>query len=242
VSHANQHSRAHNQLDLDECPLGSGDCNASRGSTCAFAEIVRLCRIYITGVFPWPLQFCLEPSANHWLVRELCMGYAHRRCGLCRGLFPLGQIHGRQGAYSNCGSTTVITTRIPFTMAGMDELWRLSLLHSQLVSIDHHGVLRPTDDSIRHVRGDNNALQVIAQLTPIAPTGEATSVNVAKRGRGHSSVASTTNYHPISRRPYLSCLNGCLLCWDPAGRIHSGGGIVLGFDIHQLGCRNFRPG
>jgi hypothetical protein len=51
VSHANQHSRAHNQLDLDECPLGSGDCNASRGSTCSFDFVGFILLAFFLGLF-----------------------------------------------------------------------------------------------------------------------------------------------------------------------------------------------
>jgi hypothetical protein len=54
----------------------------------------------------------------------------------------------------------------------MDEFWSLPFLYGQFVSsaLDLYGMLTCT--SIRHVRGNDNALQVVAQLSPIAPTGK----------------------------------------------------------------------
>jgi hypothetical protein len=153
----------------------------------------------------------------------------------------MGETHGPESTDSDRSFAEVFTPRLPFALAWVDEFWGLSVLHGQFV--------RPCQlfsmssrHSIRHVRGNDNALLVAAQLAPIAPTGTLSSVRQsnANGDRRNRSASRTNSNHSIPRRSHFPCVDDGVFCRHSSGCFHPRGGFILGVDVHESGGCDIR--
>lgn len=123
------------QLDLDLSLAGIRSSPAPDRSTCALAEVFRLYRPDTTRLLPWPLQFRLESSSDHGLGRELRLGNTCCFCDFRACILSMGKTHGPESTDTDRSLAKDFTSRVPFALARVDELWRLLILHRQLVSL-----------------------------------------------------------------------------------------------------------